>query len=678
VILPPSLLVPAGIGLFVLFSNPRRFQNQVLAILSAIASVWVFLIYRGGIPASGGDIESLAAFPWRRANAAVAALCPWILSILRKSVITPPGKEIDTMRRSWPWLIVSAALIILCYQRTFIFENIKSGNPERGAAYLLYNIVACSSYFLLSVQAWNQMIVHKGIHRFETLFLVLIPSTLWLYGAVTTSIGNFFEISLLKKSMLYFISGTLFLASWAATTKHLFHPREVFLSIIQRVMLACIVFLAFFCLWRYYIIIRPWILDIFLCIALFCSFSIWIDRESRTQLNLHGERSLTKIRREVTAVAAIESRPDTITLRFVSLLCQRWQTSTASFLFEGQNEFGSLVKMLNGRGAGGLIGDAGWATPESLERGRRTQTSDDLYRYLVDRQIGLLVASPRGSETPSLLIALGQKTTLWPFTYLEIRDLQNIAELMGDILTRSRLAAQAALNARVEHLAMMSRGLAHDLKNLITPVSSFLVHTDGHFARETPAGEVHSVARRSVKIMTEYVREALFFSEQLTPRFEPVDFAQLFSTVAEITATRASNRHVLVTFGSAPYPPLVADAVLLQRVLANLVNNAIDASRPGQQVTVSTATLGSTKVRLQVEDHGCGIPSENLARIFDPYFTTKEFGDDIRGFGLGLTICQKIIQLHGGVVSVESAVQRGTTVSMVLPHNPGSENESAS
>lgn len=516
------------------------------------------------------------------------------------------------------------------------------------------------------------------MRRFETFFLAIIPSVSWLYGAVTTGIGNFFAVNALRSSILYLIYGTLLLAAWAATTIHVIHPAQLVLSIAQRLVLAVALYTSFVWVWNYNETFNPWILDILFSLILLSSIAVWVDRASRAWLDIHGRRRLAKVRQIVTSIAATESNAQVLTERFSSLLRIRWHTSTALLLTDEGEDSSLEPNVLNKAHIRAVLGDTGWATPESLERRKRTEASDYLYYCLISRQLGVIVASPKGSKTPSLTIALGTKTSLWPFTYLEVRDVQEIAELMGDILTRSRLAAQAALNARVEHLAMMSRGLAHDLKNLITPVSSFLIHTDGHFAPQSVAGEVHSAARRSVKIMGDYVREALFFSEQLTPRFEPVDFVHLFSTVAEITFARASSRRVLVVFSSAPHPRLVADEVLLQRVLANLVSNAIDASQSGQQVTVSATTLSDGKIRLRVEDHGCGIPPENLARIFDPYFTTKEFGDDIRGFGLGLTICQKIVQLHGGVVSVESEVQRGTTVSMVLPHNPGAETESVS
>ena len=102
-------------------------------------------------------------------------------------------------------------------------------------------------------------------------------------------------------------------------------------------------------------------------------------------------------------------------------------------------------------------------------------------------------------------------------------------------------------------------------------------------------------------------------------------------------------------------------------MLINLVSNAIDASAPAGAVTVSAADTRPGWIRFEVSDQGSGIAPENLTRIFDPYFTTKEFGDEQRGFGLGLTIAQKIVLLHNGHISASSRPGVGTTFSIELP-----------
>ena len=197
------------------------------------------------------------------------------------------------------------------------------------------------------------------------------------------------------------------------------------------------------------------------------------------------------------------------------------------------------------------------------------------------------------------------------------------------------------------------------------------MHTDERFQPGSPEREVHGAARRSVRIMGDYVREALFFSEQLSPKYEPVELGRLFEEVVALTAARAAARGVTVAGAPEFNAPVTADAVLLQRMLVNVVANAIDASSRGQTVTLSATAGRNGWLCLRVADTGCGIAAEDLARIFDPYFTTKQFGDEVRGFGLGLTICQKIVHLHGGAISMVSEPGQGATVTIELPVKPG-------
>lgn len=248
--------------------------------------------------------------------------------------------------------------------------------------------------------------------------------------------------------------------------------------------------------------------------------------------------------------------------------------------------------------------------------------------------------------------------------------MQNISDLIDNILTHSRVTADASLKTRMEHLAMMSRGLAHDLKNLITPVDSFLVHSESRLTPGTPEAEVHAAAKRSVALMTDYVREALFFANRLNPRFESTSINQVLQSAVDVTATRAARNRVHVSISSDDAGPCRIDRVLIQRMLANLLNNAIDACPAGGAVTLSAIPGSERRLRIQIRDTGAGIAPEHLSRIFDPYFTTKQFGDDIRGFGLGLTICEKIVRLHGGEISVESTLGHGTVVTVDLPPEP--------
>jgi signal transduction histidine kinase len=270
-----------------------------------------------------------------------------------------------------------------------------------------------------------------------------------------------------------------------------------------------------------------------------------------------------------------------------------------------------------------------------------------------------------------MIVALGVKSNGWAFTYPEVRHLQTAAELIDNILARARLTTEAALKAKIEHLALMSRGLAHDLKNLITPISSYLVHTTGRYEPGSAEHEVHLAARRSVRLITDYVRETLFFANRLTPKFEHVTLHTICRTAMEACAQRAEWRAVAMHSEIGENTRIWADGVLLQRVLINLLTNAIDASSAGASIFIKATITDSNGTHIEVIDEGMGIASDALKRIFEPFYTTKVVSDESRGFGLGLTICEKIVKLHNGCLSVHSTPGVGTTVRIDLPSNEG-------
>jgi two-component system sensor histidine kinase/response regulator len=124
----------------------------------------------------------------------------------------------------------------------------------------------------------------------------------------------------------------------------------------------------------------------------------------------------------------------------------------------------------------------------------------------------------------------------------------------------------------------------------------------------------------------------------------------------------AKKRKFVKTFRAFPVLKLNRDKI--SQVLINLIRNAVQATREAGEITISVAQ-NQGHVRLQVADNGCGIPPENLPKIWQPFFTTKEE----EGTGLGLEICKRIIEGHDGKIYCESKVGVGTTFTIELPIN---------
>ena len=115
-------------------------------------------------------------------------------------------------------------------------------------------------------------------------------------------------------------------------------------------------------------------------------------------------------------------------------------------------------------------------------------------------------------------------------------------------------------------------------------------------------------------------------------------------------------------------PAAYGNAGKLQQIFTNLILNARDAIPDGGRITLSTATEDGESVIIHVADDGIGIAPENVARIYDPFFTTKGVG---RGTGLGLAVSYGIVQEHSGHIAVNSAPGRGTTFRITLPTTRG-------
>jgi signal transduction histidine kinase len=269
---------------------------------------------------------------------------------------------------------------------------------------------------------------------------------------------------------------------------------------------------------------------------------------------------------------------------------------------------------------------------------------------------------------PYGLLLIGPKTKGEPITATDINLLVTVVKSMGLMINQIRLTTQVIQNQELDLLGRMSRGMAHDLNNLLTPVSTLL-----QLREETGVfdDELLPVAARNVSTMRAYIRDALFFSENLRP---DIQLAELDSLVRRAIDVARNAREKQVDIVSTLPTKTIAevDSVQIERLISNLITNAIDASPEGGEVHIVLERLAKTDehrdwLRLRVIDHGEGISRENLNRVLSAYFSTKNRGDENRGFGLGLAICRKIAALHGGKLTIESQLRKGATVQLDLP-----------
>jgi signal transduction histidine kinase len=256
-----------------------------------------------------------------------------------------------------------------------------------------------------------------------------------------------------------------------------------------------------------------------------------------------------------------------------------------------------------------------------------------------------------------------------------------------DVTERRRLEAEFLRAQRWEALGSLAGGMAHDLNNTLAPALLGLQMLGRNENRQEPRRLLTMIETRTRR-GAEIVRNVLEFLRGGTlpiSDIQPADLVRELETVVQDSFPRNIQLVCLV-------PPTLGrvrgNVTQLHQALLNICVNARDAMPEGGQLTLAVddvdlgpeeaATLRSAKpgsyVMIAVSDSGMGIPPENLARIFDPLFTTKSDG---KGTGLGLTSVAKIIEHHQGFISVNSEVGAGTTFEIYLPRLAPSPTETA-
>ncbi|MGH9385895.1 MAG: PAS domain-containing hybrid sensor histidine kinase/response regulator [Vicinamibacterales bacterium] len=262
-----------------------------------------------------------------------------------------------------------------------------------------------------------------------------------------------------------------------------------------------------------------------------------------------------------------------------------------------------------------------------------------------------------------------------------VRDLtgepKSVLVINTDITERRALEQRFLRAQRLESLGTLAGGIAHDLNNVLTPITialELLIETE----RDRHSQELLATAMTSAKRGAQMVAQVLSFARGMEGRRELIDARELINDIEKIVHDTFPKSIAIETRLGPDLWNLVGDSTQLQQVLLNLCVNARDAMPGGGRLSITaenailvpqdTAMHGDARpgpqVVIQVEDTGTGIPRAILDKIFDPFFTTKALG---KGTGLGLSTSLAIIKSHGGFIHCYSELTQGTQFRIYLP-----------
>jgi len=247
-----------------------------------------------------------------------------------------------------------------------------------------------------------------------------------------------------------------------------------------------------------------------------------------------------------------------------------------------------------------------------------------------------------------------------------VRDISRLRQLEAEVRRGEALAA----------VGRMAVGLAHEIRNPLSTIRGAVQLMQRELGDEARWGEYTGVLLKEVNRVNGIIEMLLDLGRPVSLRLVPLNVHQLLERVALLSQEMAAERKVQILRRYDPsLPPVLADEDRLLQVFHNLVRNAIEAMPDGGRLTLlsklsmnplfAKVDLGQgprTMAEIQVQDEGAGIEEATRARLFTPFFTTKE-----RGLGLGLALCHRILEEHKGTIQVDSAPGQGTVVTCFVP-----------
>jgi PAS domain S-box-containing protein len=236
--------------------------------------------------------------------------------------------------------------------------------------------------------------------------------------------------------------------------------------------------------------------------------------------------------------------------------------------------------------------------------------------------------------------------------------------IVEDISTRVQLEEQLQISEKMASIGLLAAGVAHEVNTPLTGISSFTQMLLENAPPDDPSTQVLEKIERQTFRAAKIVNGLLNLARPAQVDSGPCDINAVVNDVLSLLEHQFRTGSIQVRKELTDVPPVVQGMEhKLQQVFLNLFLNARDAMPKGGWLTIVTRGDRDGAV-VEIADTGSGIPAEQLSRIYDPFFTTKEIG---KGTGLGLSITYGIVQEHGGSITCDSQVGQGTRFSIRLP-----------
>ena len=243
---------------------------------------------------------------------------------------------------------------------------------------------------------------------------------------------------------------------------------------------------------------------------------------------------------------------------------------------------------------------------------------------------------------------------------------------------KSLLEDQFQQRQKIEILGMLAGGISHDFNNILSAVLGFSDIALEELEKNHPARESVEEIISAGQYGRDLVRQILLFGRKSETDFKPLKIKPILKQSMKLVRALLPSNVELVARITLTDETIITDPVQIHQILFNLFTNAIYAMKQNMhgilRISADSVAINDEKsqyqlksgeyIKIQIEDNGCGISSDQVNKIYDPFFTTKTAGE---GTGMGLSIVKRIVDQHGGIISLKSDVGDGASFTILLP-----------
>jgi nitrogen fixation/metabolism regulation signal transduction histidine kinase len=242
-------------------------------------------------------------------------------------------------------------------------------------------------------------------------------------------------------------------------------------------------------------------------------------------------------------------------------------------------------------------------------------------------------------------------------------------EMVDQLRERENLEKRLYEAEHLSKVGQLASGIAHEIRNPLNYISLAIDHLKSEIipvcgGKQPELETLTDKIKEEVRRVNYMVINFMNYGRPLKLRKTRISYPELIAKALPLLQDKLAEQRIVLAMELAPdLPPMEADRELLRNCLFNFITNAAQAMPEGGKLTLGASyDTENESFRLTFSDQGEGISAEDIPKIFQPYFTTKE-----AGIGLGLAITERIIREHGGEIQVESGIGKGTTFTVILP-----------